>query len=142
MPTPRLPQEVFCAQADLSLFFDGQCPLCRREIHWLQQKNLPVHIAYIDISTEDVQQTLGIDQYQAMMRVLHVQDAKGNWYLGMDASRYLYRQLGYTTWIALSELPLLRQLCNLAYAIFARIRPYLSLGSRCTQGSCRWGGKK
>lgn len=138
MPTPKLPQEVWCTQADLTLFFDGQCPLCRREIHWLQQKHLPVRIAYVDISTEDFRQTRGEDQYEAMMRVLHLQDAQGNWYLGMDASRYLYRQLGYTTWVAFSELPLLRQICNLAYAAFARIRPYLaSAKSQCTQGSCR-----
>lgn len=35
---------------DVEVFFDGQCPLCRREIDWLRRMDSQQRIAFTDIS--------------------------------------------------------------------------------------------
>lgn len=53
---------------------------------------------------------------------LHVEDAQGNGYVGMDASRALYATLGYRRWVKLSCLPGLRGVLNAGDSVFARYR--------------------
>ena len=65
------------------LFFDGRCPLCRREIALLQS------LQRGGLVFEDIHSYCpGADDpgREAMLRVLHLQTADGNWLLGLDAT--------------------------------------------------------
>jgi predicted DCC family thiol-disulfide oxidoreductase YuxK len=57
-----------------------------------------------------------------MMGKLHVSDAEGRWYVGMDASRALYAVLGYRRLVWLSCLPGVAGMMNIGYGWFARHR--------------------
>jgi predicted DCC family thiol-disulfide oxidoreductase YuxK len=67
-----------------------------------------------------------------MMGKLHVSDADGRWYVGMDASRALYTVLGYRRLVWLSSLPGMCGMMDVGYGWFARHRVRLGrwLGPR------------
>ena len=35
---------------DFKLLYDGECPLCMREVRWLQKKNRKGRLAFEDVS--------------------------------------------------------------------------------------------
>ena len=54
----------------LTIFFDGGCPLCKREVDFLQSRNQKVCLSFIDIKTSDFYLDLkyGFTYKQAMER--------------------------------------------------------------------------
>ena len=55
----------------LTIFFDGGCPLCKREVDFLQSKNQKESLRFIDINSSDFSLDLenGITYRQAMERI-------------------------------------------------------------------------
>ena len=55
----------------LTIFFDGGCPLCKREIDFLQSRNQKESLRFIDINSSDFSLDLekGITYRQAMERI-------------------------------------------------------------------------
>jgi len=111
---------------DLTVFFDGSCPLCRKEIAFYQNKRGADRIGWIDVSavtSGDV--TEGLDCSAAMKR-FHVLTANGQLIDGGAAFAALWQVLPGSRWAGkLFSVPGLRQVLNLAYDAFLPIRPYL-----------------
>lgn len=113
---------IWQASAPVTLYHDGKCPLCQREVAWLARHPGRERVRTVDIRAPDFSpQALGLS-FETMMGRLHVQDARGEWYVGMDASRALYAVLGYRRMVRLSLLPGLRPLLDMSYRFFARHR--------------------
>lgn len=117
------------------VFFDGGCPLCRREIaHYLGLKSA-ANLVWIDISTDS--ESLAKHQLihaDAMAR-LHVLDTSGNWQTGAWGFAELWSHLSGYRWLArLLHLPGLLPLLDRVYNVFARRR----LRQRCNveNGNC------
>ena len=55
----------------LTIFFDGDCPLCKREVDFLQSKNKEGSLKFIDINRSDfsLDYGYGITYKQAMERI-------------------------------------------------------------------------
>ena len=55
----------------LTIFFDGGCPLCKREVDFLQSRNQMKSLRFIDINSSDFSLDLenGITYRQAMERI-------------------------------------------------------------------------
>ena len=55
----------------LTIFFDGGCPLCKREVEFLQSRNQKGFLRFIDIDCSDLPLDLkyGITYKQAMERI-------------------------------------------------------------------------
>jgi len=67
------------AQADeLTVFYDGACPLCQREIGFYRRQRGADAIAWVDVSAgaDDAQVAPGLSKAQAMAR-FHVRDGDG-----------------------------------------------------------------
>jgi predicted DCC family thiol-disulfide oxidoreductase YuxK len=100
------------------LFYDGECPLCRREIDHYRKVDKQSRIDWQDIFASDT--TLA--QYQLShtdaMKVIHAVDSAGTLQSGAHAFVVVWQ-----------ELPGYRHL-NRAYLVFARLR----FRSRCKQG--------
>ncbi len=76
-----MPEPVF----PLRVFFDGQCPLCRREIKHYLTLDHQEHLLPVDIAAPDFQaQYYGLDP-QHVQRVMHAMDASGRVYTQVDA---------------------------------------------------------
>lgn len=119
------------------VFFDGECPMCRREIAHYRRLRGADRLNWIDVSHDDrALASYGLDRAAAMAR-FHVRDAAGDWQTGAYGFAELWSQLpayGWLAWLVrrLHLLPLLDR----GYAGFARWR----LRRRCAAGICHPGG--
>jgi predicted DCC family thiol-disulfide oxidoreductase YuxK len=99
------------------LFYDGQCPLCRREIDTLRRLETG-GLGFVDIHRQPDDGPLAPGR-EALLRRLHLVTADGTWYIGLDATvrawshtaaGWLFRPL---TW------PLLRPVAQTLYERWA-----------------------
>ncbi|MDW7747442.1 DUF393 domain-containing protein [Halomonas sp.] len=116
------PRETLEARAPATLYHDGHCPLCQREVAWLARHPRRARVRLVDIQSPDFNAAALGTTFEAMMGKLHVRDAGNRWYIGMDASRALYAVLGYRRLVWLSTLPGIAGLMDAGYGWFARRR--------------------
>lgn len=112
----------------LTVFYDGSCPVCFREIAHYRALNPGGRLDFIDISTASFDAEAWGLEPSALMRSMHVQDAAGRLYLGVDAFRALWLGLPGLRYRRLSQLlglPGLHLLAVLGYRVFARLRHLL-----------------
>lgn len=78
---------------DLTIFFDGSCPLCRREIAHYLRRDRAGRLAALDIAADPAPLTrLGIS-HGAAMAALHACDAQGKVLIGSDAFLAIWDRL-------------------------------------------------
>ena len=120
-------------ESGLTVFFDGGCPLCSREIaHYRRLKPLGL-IDWIDVSMPNVDLTAyGIDQEQAMRR-FHVLDSQGCLHTGAGGFVALWTQLPGYRWISRVAINFgLVRLMDRFYQKFADWH----FRQRCDEGAC------
>lgn len=107
----------------LVVFYDGSCPLCRREVGHYMRLNALKAIDWQDISGENhTLSQFGISREQAMQR-FHVIDEHGTKVSGGKAFVTLWRLLpGYRHMARLVEYLHLTPLLEVVYRRFARYR--------------------
>ena len=117
------------------IFFDGQCPLCKREIdlvRWMDRKSqnlLLTDIAAPDFSAPSVGKTL-----DELHREIHGRSPDGTWFVGVDVFRQMYHRVGLGPLVGLSGLPVIRHGLDFGYRVFAKWR-YRSAMKRLEQSS-------
>lgn len=119
------------------VFFDGECPLCRREIDVLRCLDLRRRVRFTDIASPDFDSSALGKSYEELMEVIHGRLPDGRLVTGVETFRQLYSALGFGPLVALSRLPGVRHLLDLGYHLFAKNR--LRLTGRCikdAQGNC------
>jgi len=122
------------AQRDLDMFYDGACPLCRRETNWLRRWDRRGRLRFIDISAPDFRAAdLGKTQEELMAR-LHARLPDGRWIEGVEVFRQLYAAIGLGPLVALTRMPGVAQMLEWGYTLFARNR--LRLTGRCGAEGC------
>ena len=118
------------ATKDVTVFFDGECPLCRREIALLRKLDRRNRIGFVDITSEEFDASeLGIS-HAALMAEIHGRSADGSSIKGVEVFRQLYAAVGFSRIVWLTRLPGVAQVLNLGYRLFARNR--LKLTGRCS----------
>ncbi|MBC3863174.1 DUF393 domain-containing protein [Undibacterium jejuense] len=107
-----------------TVYFDGACPICSKEIATYQKLKGGEQIKWIDASVCN-EQELGttLDRPAALAR-LHVRDASGNLVHGAAAFVEMWKHLPALSWIT----PLLSNrfalsILDLLYNFFLRVRP-------------------
>mgnify|MGYP001224821735 FL=1 len=111
----------------LTVFYDGSCPLCSREVALYQRQRGAETICWLNVADQTLSEGLpeGISRDQLMQR-FHVQDANGKVQTGGDAFLQLWASLPNFRLLArLFSLPLIRWLVNKAYDAILPIRPRL-----------------
>jgi predicted DCC family thiol-disulfide oxidoreductase YuxK len=107
---------------EITVLFDGECPLCQREIAALERRNRHGRVAFEDIATPDFDpRRYGLD-HAAVMGRIHGVLPDGRVVEGMEVLRRAYAGVGLGWVLAPSRWPLLRPLFDRAYAVFARNR--------------------
>ena len=107
----------------ITTFYDGGCPLCRREVQHYRRIDRARAVQWIDIvAQEDQLEDFGITRDTAMKR-FHVLDQQGQMLTGADAFVTLWSVLPYYRWLArltrsLGLIPFLERM----YLPFARWR--------------------
>jgi predicted DCC family thiol-disulfide oxidoreductase YuxK len=118
----------------IEVFFDGGCPLCQREISLLKRWDRQRRIRFTDIDAASFQPASVGRTREALMAQMHGHLPDGTWLTGVEVFRRLYAAVGFGPLVWLSRLPLISQLLDLGYSVFARYR--LQLTGRCTAETC------
>jgi len=109
----------------LTLYYDGDCPLCAREIRVLRRRAAAQRLQLVDIAAAGFDPApLGVSQAQLQQR-LHARFADGQWVSGLDATFWSWCAAGLGRWAAPLRWPLSRPLLELVYRLFCRLRPRL-----------------
>jgi predicted DCC family thiol-disulfide oxidoreductase YuxK len=114
-------------QETLKVLFDGNCPLCRKEIDLVQGlavKNPESKLCFIDISQPEGQSdSYEIDRDQLLAR-FHVEQMDGTRLDGAKAFVAMWDRLPGWKWLArISRIPGMLFVMELAYRGFLKIRP-------------------
>ncbi len=111
----------------IEVFFDGDCPLCSREVAFLRGRSSLRTVRFTDIATlgPPGQQRAGRTR-DALMDRIHARLGDGTVIEGVEVFRRLYERLGWGWLVAPTRWPILRQLADAAYALFARNRMRLT----------------
>ena len=111
------------ASPDLTLLYDGGCPLCVREVRFLQTRDRNQRLAFVDIDASDYDPIAhaGIGYRQAMGRI-HAIDASGAVLMDVDVFREAYRLVGLGWVYRPTRLPLIAPLVDALYGVWAARR--------------------
>ena len=119
---------------DIEVFYDGDCPLCMREIAFLLRRNRRGRARFTNIAAPDFDPAaLGIT-WERLMDRIHGRLPDGTWLEGVEVFRRVYGAVGLGWLLAPTRLPGLRQLADWAYRVFAKNR--LKWTGRCGPDGC------
>ena len=126
------------AACGLTVFHDGSCALCRREIALVQGMTAHSDIAFVDVSGRHGDAAPGLTT-EAAMRRFHVRRADGTLLSGARAFIELWSVTPRFAWVkALARWPLVVRVLDGLYSGVLIIRPPLS---RAVQRFDTWRGK-
>ena len=109
--------------ADLTLLFDGGCPLCLREVGFLRRRDLAQRIAFVDIdSPEYVPNQYADISYRNAMGKIHAITADGTVLQNVEVFREAYRLIGLGWIYAPTRWPLISTLVDQIYSLWASLR--------------------
>lgn len=122
----------------LTILYDGACPLCLREVRFLQGRDREQHrLGFVDIN-EDAYNPgdhAGIGYREAMGRI-HAIDAEGAVLRDVAVFRRAYELVGLGWLYAPTRWPLLGPLAEAFYRLWARLRLRLT-GRPSLEELCR-----
>jgi predicted DCC family thiol-disulfide oxidoreductase YuxK len=128
--------DVAMSQSDqFQVFFDGDCPLCKREIDWLRRRDRNHQIKFVDIADPQFDEVACGKTYAELMAEIHGRLPDGQWVKGVEVFRHLYNAAGFGFAVHMSRLPVVRFGLDIGYRVFARYRTRLT--GRCKDGVCR-----
>lgn len=104
----------------ISVFFDGKCNLCSKEINYYQRIAPKNTFNWVDITKTPGE----LDRFEIKLsdglRLMHVADSNGNISTGVDAFIIMWKQIKYWKFLGLFvSLPIVKQIANLLYQYFA-----------------------
>ena len=119
---------------NFEVFFDGECPLCMREIRMLRRLDRAGRIRFTDISEPGFDASaLGLT-WAMMMERIYGRMPDGTLVHGVEVFRQLDAAVGFGPLVAMTRIPGISHGLNLAYRVFAKRR--LRLTGRCVTGAC------
>lgn len=118
----------------VEVFFDSGCPLCVREINMLRRWDRQQRIRFTDIDAEEFSAEQYGKTYEDLMARIQGRLPDGTWIEGVEVFRRLYSTVGFGPVVWVTRLPVISQLMNLGYWVFARNR--LRLTGRCLGKTC------
>jgi predicted DCC family thiol-disulfide oxidoreductase YuxK len=121
----------------LTVFFDGACPICAREIALMKRMDQQRQLEFNDFSAVDYD-AASIDVSPAeLSRIIHARWADGRVISGVEVFRAMWEAVGLGMLARLSRLSLLEPMVLRAYAWFARNRLRLTGRSNsCPTSAC------
>ena len=127
-------------QNRFTLFYDGECPLCRREIDWFCRRD-PEAMHVVDISLEGFDSnTYGLAQ-DDVHRELHGSKPDGTVTVGMDSVREAYRVIGLGFMVSFTAYWPFRPITDWMYRRFAanrlKIGAWMGRRQNCDENSCQ-----
>lgn len=118
------PGEIF------EVYYDGDCPLCMREINMIMRKDTLHKIHFTNIAAPDFKPEFTGLSWDALMKKIHGRLPDGTLVEGVEVFRQLYAAIGFERLVGMSRLPGVSHVLDLGYSVFAKNR--LRFTGRCT----------
>lgn len=138
------------ASYPLTVFFDGACAICDREIALMRRLDRRGRLSFFDFSQPDFAPTSINISPTELGRIIHARWGDGTVITGVDVFRAMWEAVGLGFLARLSRLSFVEPLVLNAYAWFARNRlrltgrPPACAGDACTgptsRDVCKRGG--
>ncbi len=101
------------------VYYDESCYVCSLEINTIRKRGEACGIEFVDISSSDFDND---GDYETEM----IGEFDGNKTVGAETFRKMYEKLGFKRAVFASRLPILKQIFDAGYYVFAYwLRPYL-----------------
>lgn len=128
--------------AELTIFYDGACPLCNQEMHHLRALDTSKRIDFFDISTDLQRQRLIQEwpdiEFEQAYRILHGKLPNGELLKGLDVTHKAWSLVGRGFFTAPLRWPLVAPIADRLYLVFAGNRQSISRWfSKTRKPSCR-----
>jgi predicted DCC family thiol-disulfide oxidoreductase YuxK len=125
--------ERFGDGKEIEVLYDGDCPLCDREVRMLRRMDRKQRIRFTNIAAAEFEAgDYGLTQ-DAVMAEIHARLPDGSWIRGVEVFRRIYSALGWGPVVRLTRLPVVSNLLDGAYRLFTRNR--LRMTGRCAAES-------
>ena len=123
---------------EIVMLFDGECPLCMREVRMLQRADKGRgRLGFEDIAAPDFSPAAHGTDLDTLMARIHGVLPDGTLIEGVEVFRRAYAAIGLGWLVAPTRWPGLRQLCDWAYTVFARNRlRWTGRADACTTDRC------
>lgn len=125
----------------ITIFYDGACPICSREINFLRRRNKRGTVRFENTAAA------GFDPLHYGLpatheRIIHAMLPDRSLVTGLEVFRRVYREVGLGWLLAPTGWVIFRPIFDRLYLVFARNRLKISrlVGERCDQ-QCERGSK-
>lgn len=106
----------------LTIFYDGACPMCVRQMEKFRQRDTKKRLMFIDVSRPDFNaQKFGLDG-MPLQRYIYAKDAEDRVVRGVDAFVWMWRASDRRILAWFVGLPVVKQLGKLLYRFISRFR--------------------
>lgn len=124
------------ANRNWTIYFDGLCPLCSREINHYRHQKGAERFTFTDITAPEFNpQAENLDPIQ-VHKVMHVRTPEGKIKTGVSAFLEIWSALPRYQWAyRMGSKALVFSVLSFFYAIFALLRPWLPRRTRGCESS-------
>ncbi|KAK7281861.1 hypothetical protein RIF29_10190 [Crotalaria pallida] len=108
----------------IKMLYDGDCPLCMREVNMLRERNKNYGmIKFVDISSDDYspEENQGLD-YKTVMGRIHAILSDGTVVTDVEAFRRLYEEVGLGWVYAITKYEPIAKIADSIYGVWAKYR--------------------
>lgn len=107
----------------LTVYYDGSCSLCSREIRAYMRADTRKAIEWLDLSDPSIDITHESFEYIDALKRLHAKDSSNQYYVGVDAFLAIWKRLPTWVWLYhVARTKPVKVLLDKAYAVFAKYR--------------------
>jgi len=110
----------------LTIFYDGQCPLCMSEMDLLKKHNHKNQLKLVDLHHDEFNEKYPYINKSRAMNMLHGELDTGEILLGLDVTCIAWKLVGKHKWLMILRWPGVRFLSDAVYLFFARYRNQIS----------------
>lgn len=129
--------QVSHQESAVTLFYDGECPICQKEVAWLSRLNKQEKLVFQDINAPEFSPEPYHKTHSEFMAEIHGMGPDRKLIKGMPVFRLVYKAVGLGWLLTPTGWPLLKPLFDRLYILFAQNR--IKLGSLLfkTQRNCQ-----
>ena len=117
------------------VFYDEQCPLCRKEINFIRKRDKHSRLKLTDISASDFDPTSTGKSLDLLMREIHGRYSDGSLVTGVEVFREIYQRIGFGAFVIPTRWFAVRWIMDRFYNIFAALR-YRHAKKRMDKNAC------
>jgi len=128
----------------LTIFYDGNCPMCLAEMNHLKKHDKDSLINLVDIHQENFKTLYPTVSFDAAMIILHGV-YNGQVLLGLEVTHRAWTIVGKGFWVAPLNWPVIKPISHWIYLVLARYRHPISAflakifglkTTQCNSGTC------